>query len=92
MSELRRALTLAQMGLEQGMSIDGHIAANGPTLREVIKRALQRPDPPDSAIARLACEYIACCTHPDYGNSVQQKDIADAYAALRSAVLAGRQA
>jgi len=41
---LRNALELAQSSLEQGQNINGRVAANGPTIGEVIARALSLRD------------------------------------------------
>ncbi len=38
--QLRKALRLARISLEQGQNINGHIVANGPTIGEIINRAL----------------------------------------------------
>lgn len=39
---LENALRLAQMSLEQGQTINGHICANGPTIGSVIAAALKK--------------------------------------------------
>ena len=39
-TKLRDALVLAEMALDQGLSLDACIAANGPTIRMVISDAL----------------------------------------------------
>jgi hypothetical protein len=63
----RNALVLARSGLENGSHLDTHIAANGPTLGEVIDRGLAELEhvssPPDfkEAVSILAdvVDYLA---------------------------------
>ena len=53
LTELERALRLARWALEQRAGIDAHIAANGPTIGEVIDRALESPQ---AMVERIASE------------------------------------